>query len=392
LKEGNLHGATGIANEEDFTLTFNRGRLLGLLVLCLFASLALAACGGGGSSSSSTSESETSGEEESAGEETAVKIPPFEGVESEAASSYPEPKPGKFSLAYMNPQGGNEFLKTLGNAMKLETEKLGGTFTEVTAKEPNEQVTQMGQLVAQGVEGIAVFPLDPASLAPQVEQAKKAGVKLVTIDLNLEENDLKGLLGYESQILQRRDIANYLAAKYLAENLEQGAEVGGIEFAIKVPGIVYAIERAQYWSEKMGLNWVGVSVNKTDDVAGGEPAGTQLLNAHSDIKGVIAYNDPSAEGAYAAARSAGITDVLFGGENGGSEARQAIENERQTFSVILDPPSMGKAWAWGLYDLLQGTKVPPTVLPKEPILATKENVAEIPTWAEELEGEYGKSE
>ena len=73
-------------------------------------------------------------------------------------------------------------------------------------------------------------------------------------------------------------------------------------------------------------------------------------------------------------------------------ARQAIENERQTFSVILDPPSMGKQWAWGLYDLLQGTKVPPTVLPKEPILATAENVGEIPTWAEELEEEYGKSE
>jgi ribose transport system substrate-binding protein len=379
---------------------------LGLLVICLLVSLTVAACGGGDSSTSATSESEpapteeTSGGEEASGEEegeeeggeTAANIPPFEGVEDEAAESYPEPKPDKFSLAYMNPQGGNEFLKTLGNAMKLETEELGGTFTEVTAKEPNEQVTQMGQLVAQGVEGIAVFPLDPASLAPQVEQAKKPGVKLVTIDLNLEDDGLKGLLGYESQILQRRDIGAYLAAKYMAENLEPGAEVGGIEFGIKVPSIVYAIERAQYWSEKMGLEWVGNTVNKTDDVAGGEPAGTQLLNAHADIKGVMAYNDPTAEGAYAAARSAGITDVIFGGMNGGSEARQAIENERQTFSVILDPPSMGKQWAWGLYDLLQGTKVPPTVLPKEPILATAENVAEIPTWDEELEKEYGKSE
>lgn len=386
-------------------MTVYRGRLLSFLLLSLLLSLAIAACGGGGSSSSSTESEpapteETSGGEEAGGEEeageeggeTAANIPPFEGVEDEAAESYPEPKEGKISLAYMNPQGGNEFLKTLGNAMKLETEKLGGTYTEVTAKEPNEQVTQMSQLVAQGVEGIAVFPLDPASLAPQVEQAKKAGVKLVTIDLNLEEDGLKGLMGYESQILQRRDIGAYLAAKYMAESLEPGAEVGGIEFGIKVPSIVYAIERAQYWSEKMGLKWVGNSVNKTDDVAGGEPAGTQLLNEHSGIKAVMAYNDPSAEGAYAAARSAGITDVLFGGFNGGSEARQAIENETQTFSVVLDPPSMGKQWAWGLYDLVQGTKVPPTVLPKEPILATKENVAEIPTWDEELEQEYGKSE
>lgn len=384
-------------------MTFNRSRLLGLLALCLLLSLAIAACGGGGSSSSSsesepTSSEETAGGEESSGEESggeessSVKIPPFEGVETEAAKSYPEPKAGKHSLAFMNPSPGNEFLSTLGTAMKLETEKLGGSYTEVTAKEPNEQVTQLAQLVAQGVEGVAVFALDPASLAPQVEKAKAAGVKLTTIDLNLKENGLKGLMGYESQILQRRDIGNYLAAKYMAENLEPGAEVGGIDFAIKVPSIVYAIEQAQYWSEKMGLKWVGVASNKTDDVAGGEPAGTQLLNEHSGIGGVIAYNDPSAEGAYAAARSAGNTDVIFGGENGGSEARQAIENERQTFSVILDPPSMGKDFAWGLYDLLDGTKVPPTVLPKEPVLATKENLAEIPTWAEELEKEYGKSE
>lgn len=370
-------------------LTLNRGRLLGLLVLCLLISLTIAACGGGGSSTSGGESKPSSNEE---GGETAANIPPFEGVEDEAAESYPKPKAGKHSLAFMNPQPGNEFLATLGTAMKLETEKLGGTYTEVTAKEPNEQVTQMAQLVAQGVEGIAVFALDPRSLAPEVEKAKQAGVKLTTIDLNLEENGLKGLMGYESQILQRRDIANYLAAKYMAENLEPGAEVGGIDFAIKVPSIVYAIERAQYWSEKMGLTWVGVTSNKTDDVAGGEPAGTQLLNEHSGIKGVIAYNDPSAEGAYAAARSAGNTEVIFGGENGGSEARQAIENERQTFSVILDPPSMGKDFAWGLYDLLDGMKVPPTVLPKEPVLATKENVAEIPTWDEELEQEYGKSE
>ena len=111
-----------------------------------------------------------------------------------------------------------------------------------------------------------MFPLDPASLAPQVT-AKKAGVpNWSTIDLNLEEDGLKGLMGYESQVLQRRDIAAYLAAKYMAENLEPGAEVGGID-SRSSPSIVYAIERAQVWSEKMGLNWVGHRSNKTDDVA-----------------------------------------------------------------------------------------------------------------------------
>ncbi len=379
---------------------WNRSRLMGLAVVCLLFALVFAACGGGGSSTSSETGSETSesaetgesGGEAEEGEGASVSIPPFKSVEEEAAPSYPEPKPGKFKLAYMNPSPGNEFLKTLGTSMKLETEKLGGSYIEVAAKEPNEQVTQMDQLLAQGVEGIAVFALDPKSLAPEVEKAKKQGVKLVTIDYNLQENGLKGLEGYESQILQRRDYASYLTAKYMAEHLEPGAEVGTIEFAIKVPSIVFTIERDEYWAEKMGLKNVGSAVNKTDDVAGGEPAMTELLNAHPDIKGVMAYNDPSAIGAYAAARSAGKTDLILGGENGGTEAKAAVEGGRETFSIFLDTVSMGKAWAWGLYDILQGTKVPPTVLSGEPKLVDEENVAETPTPAEQLEEEFGTSE
>lgn len=373
---------------------------LGVAVLCLVAVLALSACGGGddttsgGGSEATEAETEAGGggEEEAGGEEASVTIPPFKSVEEEAATSYPEPKKGDFKIAYMNPSPGNEFLKTLGNATKLEVEKLGGSYSEVTAKEPNEQVTQMDQLLAQGVEGIAVFALDPKALAPEVEKAKKQGVKLVTIDFNLAETGLKGLAGYESQVWQRRDYAAYLTAKYMAENLEPGSETGTIEFAIKVPSIVFSIERDVYWAEKMGLKNVGSSANKTDDIAGGEPAMTELLNQHPDIKGVMAYNDPSAIGAYAAARSAGVTDILFGGENGGSEAVSAIEGGRQTFSILLDVPSMGKGFAWGLYDLLQGTKVPPTVIAGEPVLLDEENVAEVPTWDETLEQEYGKSE
>jgi ribose transport system substrate-binding protein len=368
---------------------------MGLAVVCLLAALALSACGGGSDSTSSgggSETSETSETSESGGGETAANVP-FKSVEEEAAAEYPEPKSGKFHLAYMNPAAGNEFLKTLGTSMKLETEKLGGSYSEVAAKgDPNEQVSQMDQLLAQGVDGIAVFALDPGALAPVVEKAKKQGVKLVTIDLNLAEPGLKGLAGYESQVWQRRDFAAYLTGKYMAEHLEPGAEVGTIEFGIKVPSIVFSIERDVYWAEKMGLKNVGSTANKTDDIAGGEPAMTQLLNEHPEIKGVMAYNDPTAIGAYAAARSAGITDLILGGENGGSEARSGIEGGRETFSILLDVPSMGKDFAWGLYDLLQGTKVPPTVIAGEPILMDKENVAETPTWQETLEQEYGTSE
>ena len=83
-------------------------------------------------------------------------------------ATYPQPKSKKLVLGYLNPEGSsNEFLTVLGNSMKLETQKLGGQYIEKDAEgDVNTQVSQFDQLLAQHVNGIAVFALDPKSLAP----------------------------------------------------------------------------------------------------------------------------------------------------------------------------------------------------------------------------------
>jgi ABC-type sugar transport system substrate-binding protein len=136
--------------------------------------LALGACGDDDNSAAGGSADDAS---------TQAKAPAvkFESPETAVPEGYPEPQPGKLRLAYLNPVGGNEFLHTLGEAMRLETEKLGGQYTELDAKgDVNTQVGQFDQLIAQKVDGIAVFALDPGSVAPEVKRAKKAGIKLAT--------------------------------------------------------------------------------------------------------------------------------------------------------------------------------------------------------------------
>jgi ABC-type sugar transport system substrate-binding protein len=68
---------------------------------------------------------------------------------------------------------------------------------------------------------------------------------------------------------------------------------------------------------------------------------------------------------------------------------EAIRAERLSYTAKLDPPSMGKAFAWGLYDLNQGTKVPKTVKAGKPELVTQDNVDQVKSWDEQLEEEYG---
>jgi ABC-type sugar transport system substrate-binding protein len=314
----------------------------------------------------------------------------FSGLETTVPSSYPQPKSKHLTLAYLNPEGSsNEFLTILGQSMKLETQKLGGTYIEKDAEgDVNKQVSQFDQLLAQKVDGIAVFALDPKSLAPDVARARKAGVHLVTIDFNFTDTSAAGLQGYESQVWQGRDKAAYLTAQAMAKQLGSGATVGTIDFAIKVPSIVFSIQQDVAWAKKFGLKISGNASNPSDDIAGGEKAMTALLGKDNSIKGVMGYNDPSAIGAYSAARSQGITGLALAGGNGGSDGLGAIKAGRETFTAKLDDPSMGKDFAWGLYDLSAGVKIPATIKAGPPVLVDKDNVDSIVPWEQQLKQEY----
>jgi ribose transport system substrate-binding protein len=212
---------------------------------------------------------------------------------------------------------------------------------------------------------------------------------VVTIDLTFTSTTDIGQ--FDSQIWQRRDEAAFLGAQEMASRVDEGSSVATIDYNIQVPSIVYSIDRARFWAEKFGLTIAGNGTNPTDDIAGGEKAMTEILGSFPDIAGVIGYNDPSAIGAAAAARAQGTADLVFGGQNGGSDAFEAIRAGRLSYSAKLDPPSMGKFAAWGLYNLLQGKQVPKTVKAEEPVILTEDNIEDSPTWDEQLQEEYGKT-
>jgi ribose transport system substrate-binding protein len=351
--------------------------------------IALAACGSSSSSSSSASSSSSSSSAApTTSTSSAAANVPFSSIEQTVPEGYPAPKPKSLTVAYLNPEGSsNEFLTILGRSMKLATQKLGGKYIELDAEgDVNTQVSQFNQLLAQKVNGIAVFALDPKSLAPDVAKARAAGIHLVTIDLNF--NSTTALGGYESQVWQRRDEAAYMTGMEMSKLVGSGSPVGTIDFMIKVPSIVFSIDRDVYWGQKFGLKVTGNASNPTDDIAGGEKAMTSLLGSSHSIKGVMAYNDPSAIGADSAARSQGITGLTLAGENGGTDALGAIKAGRETFTIKLDDPSMGKDFAWGLYDLSEGVKIPATVKAGPPVLVNKSNVDSTLSWEQQLKQEY----
>lgn len=352
--------------------------------------LIVSACGGSNDSTETAVDDSAGTVDETPSQEILVEEDPdadspavmFESIESNIPIGYEQPGPGDFRLAYLNPVGGNEFLDTLGQSMSIAAEELGGSVLVLDGRgSVDDQVSQLEQLIAQGVDGIFVFALDPNAMKPALARAKEAGIALISIDENFTDDDIGD---YDSQILQRRDEAAFLGAGQMASLVGPGSTVGTIDFAIAVPSIVFSINQAEAWATAFGLNVAGNASNQTDDIAGGEAAGTQLLAAFPDLAGVIAYNDPSAVGASAAARSQGKDGVVFGGQNGGSDGLEAVRGGRINYTIQLDAPSIGKFAAWGIYNVKQGKTIPKTVKAGDPKLITSENAANATTWADQI--------
>ena len=108
---------------------------------------------------------------------------------------------------------------------------------------------------------------------------------------------------------------------------------------------------------------------------------TPLLGKYPSIKGVMAYNDPSAIGAYSAARSPGVT----------STAARAVRTAAATRSARSRPAarrsrssSTTRAWArtgrGGCTTCSEGVKIPTTIKAGPPVLVDKANVDSIVSW------------
>lgn len=303
----------------------------------------------------------------------------------------PEPKQGKFTIAYSNGLDLAEPLHIEGIAAKLEAEKLGGSFITSDAQgSPDRQLTQILQFIDQGVDGIMVAVLDPNALRPALEKAKEAGIPIIGTEINLE--NLEPGEGWLAQIWPGRDLASYLQVKAASELMPCDGEFVSMNFVVKIPIIEYVVKREAYWGEKFGLKQVGVAAATSDDSAGGEVAMTQLLGQNPDLDAAIIYTDSVATGARSAARSAGLLDLPVIGGNGGNGGFEAVEAGRLNATVQVNYPAVGRLAVWALYNELQGgPKAPRTFLTPRPVVVTGANISEHSNWNKQLEDRYGTS-
>lgn len=107
-----------------------------------------------------------------------------------------------------------------------------------------------------------------------------------------------------------------------------------------------------------------------------------ILQAHPEVKGVIAGNDTMAMGALAALQGAGRSDVLVVGFDGSNDMRDAIRSG-QAVATVLQPAWRQARYAVDLADrqLRTGSTGGPEKLIMDCVLITQDNAARVADFA-----------
>lgn len=313
----------------------------------------------------------------------------YTGVEAKLPTAYPVPakKAGtKCTIGFQNPIAANETLGFWQKGLTAQAKVFGCKVIALDDQlSPDKQVSNMQQLLAQKVNVIVFYPLDPKATVPVLRQAKSKGVPVLAVDGTFGSTTATApYLPYiTAQVWQGRDIQAFLQARAM-KKARPGANVGLIGIGAPVPALKYLNRREAFWLKKNGLTVVGTQDNPTDDVTGGEKAANGLLQRYPQLDAVVAYNDPSALGAYTASRSVG-RKVAIVGLNGSSDGIAALRGGRIDATVQVDPVGWGRQQATAAYDLITKQHLPlPKIIVRPPRLITKANVDSVPTWAAQL--------
>jgi ribose transport system substrate-binding protein len=308
----------------------------------------------------------------------------YTGPESKLPKGYPVPtlKAGLHPTVALEIVANNESGVGEADGAKAQAKKLGINlkilYDNATV---DTQVSNMNTAIADKVNAIILYPLDPSTLGPELAKAQAAGIKVFAVDATKAGQPLDK--AYVSTILFNRDEAAYLQVQEMSQ-LKPHAKIVVMNFAGPVAALHYYMSRVRFYAKQAGLTILGEQDNATDDVAGGQTAMNVLLGKYPSIDGIIAYNDPSALGAEAAARAAGRSLIAIG-QNGGSDARAGVASGQEAASIFVNTPAQAAQFLNGIYDLMENPKtVLPRVVAVPPGLITKATLNSVPSYDSEV--------
>jgi ribose transport system substrate-binding protein len=259
----------------------------------------------------------------------------------------------------------NPFFKVIGDNITAEGRKRGYEAVVVSGdKDPVKQGNQIKDFIVKKVRAIVLSPCDSKSIIPVIQEANAAGIPVFTVDIPCNEPGVR--------IVTQVATDNYSGGKEaglaMIEALgEAGGKIAVLHFKqaescqLRVKGFREVID-GHNASGKAKIDIVTeLESGGAKDV--GFKAAEDALQAHSDLRGIFAINDPAALGARGALEKAGkAAQVVIIGFDGQPEGKQAIKDGKIYADPIQFPDRMGVQIVDAIIRHSKGEALPPQML------------------------------
>ena len=247
---------------------------------------------------------------------------------------------------------GNPYFDTSSSGAEEAITEFDGTFAEVGPAEasPDAQVSYINTLTQQGVGAIAISANDPEAICDALNEARDAGVKVVTFDsdTNPECRDL----------FINQATAEGIAKVQIDLIAEQIGEAG--EIAILSASANATNQNA--WIELMKEELANYpNITLVDTVYGDDDDQTSfdktaaLLQTYPNLKGIIS---PTTVGIAAAARYLSTSEykgkVALTGLGTPNQMREYVEDGTVTAFALWNPADLGYLTAYAAKALIEG--------------------------------------
>lgn len=257
------------------------------------------------------------------------------------------------AITFLPKSLGNPYFDTSSKGGKAAVEELGGTFAEVGPAEsgPDAQVSYINTATQQGVGSLVVSANDPKAICDALNEARDAGVKVVTFDSDTNP-DCRDLFVNQATA----DGIAKVQVDLIAEQIGDAGEIAIVSSTANATN-------QNTWIDKMkellaadhpNIQLVDVVYGDDDEQISFDKTAA-VLQSHPNLKGIVS---PTTIGISAAARYLSTSDykgkVALTGLGTPNQMREYIEDGTVTAFALWNPEDLGYLSAYAAAALING--------------------------------------
>ncbi|WP_369792772.1 substrate-binding domain-containing protein [Eubacterium sp. ER2] len=248
-----------------------------------------------------------------------------------------------FSVSTLN----NPFFVTLSEGAEAKAEEEGADLIVVDAgDDAAKQTSDIEDLISRNISVLIVNPVDSDAVAPAVQDAVAAGIKVISVDRVVNGVDVDCAIASDNVEGAR------MATEYMVSLIGEGAKTAEIQ---GTSGASATIDRGEGF-HLVADEQLDVVSSQTANFSRSEGMTVMenILQAQPDLKGVFAHNDEMALGAVEAI---GNRDIVVVGFDATDDALAAIQQGRMAATVAQKPDLMGATAVETAISLVNGETV-----------------------------------